>query len=62
MWFLCIIDTVIPERWGIIKYRSIYKGRLARWLRVSERDRNLQKVGFNRVQVVVGVVVPAFLG
>lgn len=50
MWFLCIIDMVIWERWGIIKHSSIYKGRLARSLRVSEWDRHLWKVRYSQVQ------------
>lgn len=50
MWFLCIIDMVIWERGGIIKHSSIYKGRLAWSLRVSEWDRHLWKVRYSQVQ------------
>lgn len=50
MWFLCIIDMVIWERWGIIKHSSIYKGRLGRSLRVSEWDRHLWKVRYSQVE------------
>ena len=48
MRFPCIIDTVISEREGIIKHSSIYKGRLAGSLRVSEWDRHFQEVRYSQ--------------
>lgn len=48
MQFPCIIDTVISERERIIKHSSIYKGRLAGSLRVSERDRYFQEVRYRQ--------------
>lgn len=61
MRFLCIIDMVIWASGGIIKHSSIYKGRLAGALRVSERDRHLEKVRYSQVQQEI-TNIPALLG